>query len=42
MNIIEDNKQKLELYKTKPLHPSYISGLIDGDGTIFIRKIKEI
>jgi len=41
MNIIEDNKQKLELYKTKPLHPSYISGLIDGDGTIFIRKIKD-
>jgi hypothetical protein len=41
MNIIEDNKQKIELYKNKPLHPSYISGLIDGDGTIFIRKIKD-
>jgi len=41
MNIIEDNKQKLELYKTKPPHSSYISGLIDGDGTIFIRKIKD-
>lgn len=41
MNIIEDNKQKLELYKTKPPNASYISGLIDGDGTIFIRKIKD-
>jgi hypothetical protein len=41
MNIIEDNKQKLELYRTKPPHASYISGLIDGDGTIFIRKIKD-
>ncbi len=41
MNIIEDNKQKLELYRTKSPNPSYISGLIDGDGTIFIRKIKD-
>jgi hypothetical protein len=41
MNIIEDNNQKIELYKTKNIHPSYISGLIDGDGTIFIRKIKD-
>ena len=41
MNIIEDNKQKLELYKNKPIHPSYIAGLLDGDGTIFIRKIKD-
>lgn len=41
MNIIEDNKQKLELYKNKPIHSSYISGLLDGDGTIFIRKIND-
>jgi len=31
MNIIEDNKQKLELYKNKPINPSYIAGLLDGD-----------
>lgn len=41
MNIIEDNKQKIEIYKTKLIHPSYLAGLIDGDGTIFIRKIKD-
>lgn len=41
MSIIEDNKQKLELYKNKPIHSSYISGLLDGDGTIFIRKIND-
>ena len=41
MNIIEDNKNKIENYKINPPHPSYISGFIDGDGCIYIRKIKD-
>ena len=40
MNIIEDNKNKIHKYSLSPPNPSYIAGLIDGDGTIFIRKIK--
>ena len=41
MNIIKDNIEKLNKYKLNPPHPSYIAGLIDGDGNIFIRKIKD-
>ena len=41
MNIKEDNKEKLLNYKENPPSPSYIAGFIDGDGTIFIRKIKD-
>jgi hypothetical protein len=41
MNIKEDNIQKLLKYKSNPPNPSYIAGFIDGDGTIFIRKIKD-
>jgi len=41
MNIIEDNQQKINKYKLIPPNPSYIAGFIDGDGTIFIRKIKD-
>jgi len=41
MNIIEDNLLKLNKFKHITLNPSYIAGLIDGDGTIFIRKIKD-
>lgn len=41
MNIIEDNKIKLKNYKLNPPNPSYIAGMIDGDGTIFIRKITD-
>jgi len=41
MNIKEDNIQKLLKYKNNPPNPSYIAGFIDGDGTIFIRKIKD-
>jgi hypothetical protein len=41
MNIIIDNIEKLNKYKLNPPHPSYIAGLIDGDGNIFIRKIKD-
>ena len=40
MNIIEDNLVKLNKFKVNLLNPSYLSALIDGDGTIFIRKIK--
>ena len=40
MNIIEDNIIKLNKFKVNPPNPSYIAGLIDGDGEIFIRKIK--
>jgi hypothetical protein len=35
----QDNLTHLERFKKSPPHPSYISGLIDGDGCIFIRKI---
>ena len=41
MNIKEDNIEKLLKYKNKPPNASYIAGFIDGDGTIFIRKIKD-
>ena len=41
MNIIEDNKNKIENYKINAPHPSYIAGFIDGDGCIYIRKIKD-
>jgi hypothetical protein len=36
-----DNKLHLERFKNEPPHPSYISGFIDGDGCIFIRKITD-
>ena len=41
MNIKEDNLLHLNRYKIEPPHPSYIAGFIDGDGCIFIRKIKD-
>jgi len=41
MNIIEDNLQKFSFFKETPPHPAYIAGFIDGDGTIYIRKIKD-
>jgi hypothetical protein len=41
MNIKEDNTLKLNKYRDYPPNPSYIAGFIDGDGTIFIRKIKD-
>ena len=34
-----DNLLQLARFKNEPPHPSYIAGLIDGDGCIFIRKI---
>jgi hypothetical protein len=40
-NIEIDNMILLERYKQFPPHPSYIAGFIDGDGCIFIRKIKD-
>jgi hypothetical protein len=36
-----DNKAHLFRYKTAPPSPSYIAGIIDGDGCIFIRKLKQ-
>jgi hypothetical protein len=36
-----DNLIQLTRFKKEPPHPSYISGFIDGDGTFFIRKIKD-
>ena len=41
MDKLEDNKFHLERFKNEPPHPSYISGFIDGDGCIFIRKITD-
>lgn len=39
-DIIElDNQKHFHRFKNNPPHPSYISGFIDGDGCIFIRKI---
>ena len=38
---LEDNKKHLQRFKNEPPHPSYISGFIDGDGCIFIRKITD-
>ena len=39
MDKLEDNNFHLKRFKNEPPHPSYISGFIDGDGCIFIRKI---
>lgn len=41
MNIVRDNIEKLNKFKLNPPHPSYLAGIIDGDGNIFIRKIKD-
>ena len=38
--IEEDNIFHLNRFKLFPPHPSYIAGFIDGDGCIFIRKIR--
>ena len=35
-----DNEKHLDRFKFTPPNPSYIAGFIDGDGCIFIRKIK--
>jgi hypothetical protein len=35
-----DNEKHLSRFKMAPPSPSYIAGFIDGDGCIFIRKIK--
>ena len=37
----EDNLIHLNRFKKEPPHPSYIAGLIDGDGCIFIRKLTQ-
>jgi len=39
MELKEDNEKHFNRFKNTPPHPSYISGFIDGDGCIFIRKI---
>jgi hypothetical protein len=39
--IEQDNLEKIEQYKDCKPNASYISGFIDGDGCIFIRKIKD-
>jgi len=39
--IEEDNFIKLNKYKLNKPNPSYLAGFIDGDGNIFIRKIKD-
>jgi len=36
-----DNLAHLERFNKSPPHPSYIAGMIDGDGCIFIRKITQ-
>jgi hypothetical protein len=41
MDITEDNKKHFNRFKNNPPHPSYISGVIDGDGCIFIRNISD-
>lgn len=41
MEIERDNIEKMNRFKKQLPHPSYIAGLIDGDGCIFIRKIKD-
>lgn len=41
MSIIEDNQLQLNRFKQNPPHSSYIAGFIDGDGCVFIRKIKD-
>lgn len=40
-SIEQDNSTHIERFKNTPPHPSYISGFIDGDGCIFIRKLKQ-
>jgi hypothetical protein len=40
-SIESDNQTHLYRFKYNPPHPSYIAGFIDGDGTIFIRKITD-
>lgn len=40
-HIIEDNIEKFNKYIETPPHPSYISGFIDGDGSVSIMKIKD-
>jgi hypothetical protein len=40
-NIEEDNQMHLYRFKNNIPNSSYISGFIDGDGCIFIRKIKD-
>jgi len=37
----EENQHLLELFEIAPPSPSYIAGLIDGDGTVFIRQIRD-
>jgi hypothetical protein len=39
-NIEEDNIKHLNRFKNEPPHPCYLAGMLDGDGCIFIRKIK--
>jgi hypothetical protein len=40
-SIEKDNESHLNRFKLAPPSPSYIAGLIDGDGCIFIRKIAD-
>lgn len=41
MNSIElDTLTHIQRFKNTPPHPAYIAGMIDGDGCIFIRKLK--
>jgi hypothetical protein len=39
--LASDNQIHLDRFTYNPPHPSYIAGFIDGDGCIFIRKIKD-
>lgn len=39
--ISEDNQKHIDRFKLSIPHPSYIAGFIDGDGCVFIRKIKD-
>ena len=39
--IKENNLYHFNKFKKEPPHPSYIAGFIDGDGCIFIRKIRD-
>ena len=42
MTTIElDTHKQLQRFKNAPPHPAYIAGMIDGDGCIFIRKLKQ-